>query len=137
MALAFSVIAAVALFFAGCDRGEGANASAEEPEMRADSPSVYMSDPVFTNALAKQRAERREILATNEKLIRQLEAKVEAMRRKLPGASDDAIRIELEKDPEWNSLAKRIKDAQVAFKENRQTTTKLVGERIRPRPVNR
>lgn len=127
VALTLSVIALGSIFIAGCSREE----AKETPQ--ADPPSVYMKDPVFTNALAKQRAERKSILRARDKIMDEVAAKVEAMRAKMPSASDEEIKKELEKDPEWNSLVARAKDVGQAFDENRLKTTKIVGERIAPR----
>lgn len=126
VALTFGVIAMGGVFVTGCSREE----SVEKP--KADPPSVYMKDPVFTNALARQRAERREILSAREKIMEQVRARVDAMRAKMPKASDEEIKRELEKDPAWQSLMVRANDIGKAYEENRLKTTEIVGDRIRP-----
>lgn len=127
VALTFSVIAMGSVFFAGCSRDEAVDVPTADP------PSVYMKDPVFTNALAVQRAARHRLLSSRDKLIAEMEARVKAMREKMKGMSDEVVKAELEKDPAWNSLVKRVSDLNAAFDENRKATTKIVGDRIRPR----
>lgn len=129
-ALAFGAMAIGGVFVAGCSRDE-------EPEPpKADPPATYMKDPAFTNALARQRAERREILASRESVLKQVRERVDAMREKMPEASDEEIKKVLEQDPEWQSLMARASDIGRAYEENRQATTKIVGERLAPRKQN-
>lgn len=126
VALTLVVMALGGVFFAGCSRDE-------EAKPQADPPSVYMKDAVFTNALATQRAARGAILRARTKLVAEMEARVDAMREKLKGASDEAVKKELEKDPAWNSLVKRVTDLNTAFEDNRKETTGIVAERLKPR----
>lgn len=126
VALMLGIIAMGSVFIAGCSREEAAE------KLKADPPSVYMKDPVFTNALARQRAERREILSAREKIMEQVRARVDAMRAKMPKASDEEIKRELEKDPAWQSLMARASDIGKAYEDNRLKTTEIVGDRIRP-----
>lgn len=126
VALTFGVVALGGVIVAGCSREEAPAVP------KADPPSVYMKDPVFTNALAVQRAARQKILSVREKLVVEMESRVDAMREKMKGASDESVKKELEKDPAWNSLVKRVKDLNTVFEENRLKTTKIVGDRIRP-----
>ena len=124
--LALGAMAAWAVLLAGCSREE---TSASRP----GAPSLDMKDPSFRKALDEKRAERNAVLGLREKLMQELEKRVDAMRAKMPGADDAAVKKELEKDPEWNSLIKRISDADAAFDDNRKATTKLVSERLVPR----
>lgn len=118
------------VLLAGCD---GEKAPSQEPAVKVDPPSVYMKDPAFRGALKKQDAARAELTGVLDKLLGELEQRVDAMRAKKPGADDAAVKKELEKDPEWVSLVKRIEDANAALEDNRKATTKLVGDRIGPR----
>lgn len=129
-ALALGAMVLGSVVVVGCSRDE-----APEPP-KADPPSVYMKDSVFTNALARQRAERREILASRERVLEQVRERVDAMREKMPEASDEEIKKVLEQDPEWQSLMARANDIGRAYEENRQTTTKIVGERLAPKKQN-
>ena len=113
---------------AGCQREGSGSASAAAP--KADPPDVYMKDPVFQKALADKRQERNGILSVRRRLVEEAEKKVEAMKAKMPGADETAIKAELEKDPEWVSLIARVESANDAYNENRLATTKIVGERI-------
>lgn len=128
---ALGAMALFAVVFTGCKPEEP---SPKPPVMKADPPSVYMKDKDFRKALEEKRAERAEVLGVREKLLAELEKRVDAMRAKLPGADDEAVRKELEKDPEWNSLIKKIEDANLAYDDNRRAATKIVRDRLAPRP---
>ena len=91
-----------------------------------------MNDPAFQKALAGQRAERMDYLKTRTKLVSAMKAKVDAMRAKMPGADDAAVKAELEKDSEWVSLEERVTDLNTVLEENRSRTTRIVGDRIAP-----
>ena len=128
--LVLGTIAAGALWFAGCNREE----EVKKPlPSKADPPSVYMKDPEFRAALDKKRVARMEVLGAREKLLQELEQRVDAMREKMPGADDAAVKEALEQDPEWNSLVKRIADTNAAFDDNRKATTKIVAKRLAAR----
>lgn len=129
---ALGAMALFAVVLTGCSKSE--EPLAKPPVVKADPPSVYMKDKDFRAALDEKRAERQQVLGVREKLLAELEKRVDAMRAKMPGADDAAVKKELEKDPEWNSLIKKIEDANAAFDDNRKATTKIVGDRIAPRP---
>lgn len=129
---ALGAMALFAVVLTGCSKPE--EPSATPPVKKADPPSVYMKDKGFRKALDEKRAERQQVLGVREKLLAELEKRVEAMRTKMPGADDAAVKKELEKDPEWNSLIKKIGDANAAFDDNRKATTKIVGDRLSARP---
>lgn len=93
-------------------------------------PQEYMKDPVFREKLASERHQRDQILAQRGELVRELEAKSKAMQEKMPGASEAEIVAELEKDPEWNSLVKRVEDLTTAADERRAASLKIVRERL-------
>lgn len=95
-------------------------------------PEEYMHDPVFRETLKRQRAERTELLRQRAAVVRKLEAMSKAMVAKMPGASDEAVVAELEKDPEWRSLAKRADDLVKAFDEKRAETLQTVRDRVVP-----
>ncbi len=130
--IVLGAMAVMAFVLTGCQREETAPVAAPT---KADPPEVYMKDPVFQKALAEKRAVKNEILARRETLLNELESRVDAMRKAMPGADDAAVKAALEKDPDWNSLVKRIEDLNEAYNDNRKATTKIVGERLAPHPV--
>lgn len=93
-------------------------------------PQEYMKDPVFREKLATERLQRDQMLAQRGALVRKLEAKSRAMQEKMPGASEAEIVAALEKDPEWNSLVKRVEDLTAAADESRAASLKIVRERL-------
>jgi len=156
--LMLGIMAAIGNFVAGCSREAEAEKSMPP---KSDPPSVYMKDKDFRAALEVKNQKRKEVLGVREKLLQELEKRVDAMREKLSAAGregtpgtesagregtpgtesagtpvevDDAmVKKELEKDPEWNSLIKRIEDTNAAYDDNRKAATKLVAERLAAR----
>jgi len=132
--LALGAMAVAFLFLAGCSREE---AGRKPPLSRADPPSVYMKDANFRAALDAKGVERKELFGVREKLVAEMEKRVDAMRAKLRKAAaavdDAAVKKELEKDPEWRSLVKRVEDLNEACEDNRKAATKLVAERLAPK----
>ena len=126
-------LAIVLSLLCGCTKEEPAGAT----EVAADPPSVYMKDPAFTNALAEKRAARNEVLAAREAILQQLEKLSADMRAAMPGADEAALLKELEKNPDWNSLRKRLDEAQAAFEENRKATLSVVRERLAPKKISK
>lgn len=117
----------------GCSKEEPREAAAPAaPEL--PKAEEYMKDPVFRERLKAQRAERGELLAQRAQVVRRLEAMSKAMMEKMPGASEAEVVAELEKDPEWRSLAKRADELVTAFEEKRAETLKTVRERLAPQP---
>lgn len=131
---ALPTLAAMLLLACGCTEEEKPQGALYAP---ADPPSVYMKDAAFTNALAEKRAARNEVMAAREAVLQRLEKMSADMRAAMPGADDAALLKELEKNPEWNSLRKRLDDAQAALEENRQATTKIARDRIAPKKISK
>lgn len=98
-----------------------------------------MDDVTFRTNLTARREAREALAAVHAKLARQMKAMVDAKLRELkvgdkPSEADLArVKAELEKDPEWNSLYARCKDAAQAIKENRRDAMRLVGARLNPK----
>ena len=130
---ALCAIGLLSLVLQGCKPQEGKDSRAAGRAVEADPPEVYMNDPVFRKALAEQSGERKELARLRNRLRTEMVAKIEAMKAKMPEADDAAIKAELEKDPEWNDLYRKITDANEAIEDNRKHTTKIVGERIAPK----
>lgn len=121
-----------ALCFQGCERVQPA------PEPPRESPASYMNDAAFRTNLVERREAREELGRIHAKLARQMKAMVDAKFRELkidnPTEGDVArVKAELEKDPEWNSLYARCKDAAEAITDNRRGALRAVRERIAPR----
>ena len=60
--------------------------------------------------------------------IEHMKKMVDAMREKMPGASDDEVLAALEKEQEWRSLRCRIVDLETASADNRRRTAEVVRE---------
>ena len=109
------------LFILGCDRGDsGASSVPAEPSRRGagrSSPEETLA--ACSNRIDECRVENRRLLAKRETLVASMERMVDAMREKMPGADDAAVKAELEKDPEWNSLYRRVESLGKAVDDNR------------------
>lgn len=127
---ALPTLAGVLFLLCGCTKEE-------EPRAVADAPSVYMKDPAYAAAKADVMASRGEVVSARETLIAEMSARVEAVRAKMPGADEEAIKAELEKDPEWRSLEKRMNDANAAYEDNLSKAHKLIGDRIAPKKISK
>lgn len=137
------VTGALALAFllvGGCTKEEPQAVAPSEPSTEAalPKPEEYMKDPVFRQKLVEQREARKTLLSQRMKLVKQLEAKSLAMQAAMPGATDAEIVAALEKDPEWNSLVKRVEDLVTAADENRAETLETVRARLTtPQPISK
>ena len=120
-------------FLAGCRKGEE-EASASVPPT---APESYMNDPEFTARLKEQRSARLELMKSRTALVEEMKKVVEATKARLPGRSDAEVKAALEADVEWISLRKRVADLNAAMEENRLRTTKIVGDRIRPKDISK
>ena len=126
VSFALCVMGVVVLFFAGCDK------RSDEAAVPSSSPESYMNDKAFRSKLDSMRKEREGLAQVRVKLIKELKAKVDAVRVKNPKADDAALKALLAKDAEYVSLEKRVADLGTAIEENRLQATKIVGRRIAP-----
>ena len=110
----------------------GCRKEKEEEKPSSSSPEVYMNDPVFQKALGDRRTERKDLVLARAKIVEEMKAKVDAMRAKMPGADDAAVKAALGKDSEWTSLEQRVIDLNTALEENRRRTTRIVHDRLAP-----
>ena len=131
VAFALFAIACTVFLSSGCTRDEEvrepAQPSAEEPVKQL----ARMEDPAYREALDKRRDARKELLGVRQRLVSQMEAKIAAAKERL-GTEDEAVlKVELEKDPEWNSLYERVEDLNTALEDERKRTSALVRDRIK------
>ena len=126
--------AAAALLAAGCGREPGDGPEKGSPpaagEERAEIPAkptglatAYRENPEFRKALDELAERRKELAKTRNRLVAEMRTKIDAVRARLgEGATDAAIKLELEKDEAWNALFKKVKDVNTAFDDIRQKT---------------
>lgn len=117
----------------GCEK----EAPQDVAETTVEPASSYMNDPAYAAAKADIMAARANVVAVREKLISEMTQRAEAMRAKMPGADEATVKAALEKDPEWNSLAKRMEDANAAYEDNLSKAHKLIGDRIAPKKISK
>lgn len=101
------------LLMAGCGSDEETQSGA------TPSNGAVMDDATFATEVKANRKERTKILLTREKLIARMEAMAEELSKRMPEADLETLRKELEKDPEWNSLCRKVEDFNTLFEENR------------------
>lgn len=141
------LIAAVAFaFVVGCgrDAGEAEKAAAEptpaavEPAPAAEltEPKTAMEllkDPDFRPKLDASAAERRRLLSIRARITERMETLIAEAKSRL-GTEDEAVlKVELEKNPEWNSLYRRCEDVNQALHEQRRKITGELSRRMNPR----
>ncbi len=110
------------LCFRGCGKGgESDNAAAQAALAEARKAEL--------DAKMRESYERRiEIAQVREVIAEQMRKMVDAMREKMPGASDDEVLAALEKEQEWRSLRRRIVDLETANADNRRRTGEVLRE---------
>lgn len=121
-------MAMLSFAFSGCERKEKSVPATQGAQM--DPPEVYMKDAEFRGKLDAEKQKRMELFKTRAKLVDEMQAKIDAVRAKMPTAEPPAVKAELEKDPEWNSLYKRVEDLNAALNDNRLKATAIVHERM-------
>ena len=132
VAFALFAIACTVFFSNGCTRDEEAREPAQpSAEEKPVQELSRMEDPAYREALDKRRDARKELLGVRQRLVSQMEAKIAAAKERL-GTDDEAVlKVELEKDPEWNSLYERVEDLNTALEDERKRASALVRERIK------
>jgi len=109
-----------------CFRGCGNGGEPDNTAVPAASPAERRAE---LDAKMRESYERRvEIAKVREAIAGQMRKMVDAMREKMPGASDDAVLAALEKEPEWASLRRRIVDLETANADNRRRTGEVLRE---------
>lgn len=131
-----TVLLAVALgFLSGCGKEKPEASSSEAPR---HSPESYMKDPAFRKSLADKRSERGELAKARNIVVARMTEMIEAKLKekgidKPTDADLDAIKVELERDPEWKSLYQRCLDANQAIQDNLKQAQAIARQRITPR----
>ena len=137
---AASLLLSILFFAGGCGCGKN-----EPPKPEENLPTVVtnrMADPAYLQELEGIRRKQSELAAERGQVVMRMEQKVAAVKEKLPkGATDAAIRAELEKDPEWKALEKenenRIQKIQANLEEARTAVrARLAKEREAQRAVS-
>lgn len=106
------------LCFRGCGKGGEPDNAAAQAARKAE-----------LDAKMRESYERRiEIAQVRGVIVEQMRKMVDAMREKMPGASDDEVLAALEKEPEWRSLRRRIVDLETANADNRRRTGEVLRE---------
>jgi len=115
---------ALALVFSGCRKEAEKPSASSSSALPANSPAVYMNDPVFRKQLADGRREREAVLRERAPLVARMEALAKA---------HDGKREELEKLDEWNDLYKQVEALNAKYEKARRRQLKVAADRLNPK----
>ena len=128
VAFALIAIASLAFLSVGCSRDEGSR-EASGAAAGEVSPS-RMDDPEYVAGLNAHNDVRKELMKTRQSLVSKMEAMIADAKVRL-GTDDEAVlKVELEKDAEWNSLYNRVIDIDKAIEDNRARASTFIRNRI-------
>lgn len=113
-----------ALVFQGCKKEPA------KPVPPPHAPESYMNDPEFRGKLATERAEHVKLVRESNKIAAKMKAKVDALRERLQTEDPARLKVELEKDPEWNALYAQCTNANARVETHRKETLGVVRERL-------
>ena len=117
---AAAVFAAV---WTGCSREE-----AQEPQL--DPVKDRLADPVYRAQIDAAIAERGDLIKNRAAIAAEMEKMIAAVKARMPGATDDAVKAELEKNPVWNDLYKQCEDANAAIEAQSARSREMIRQRI-------
>jgi len=111
-----------ALCLTGC-RKESEQPSKPSAKLPANSPAVFMNDPVFRKQLSDKRQELQAIVKERAPLVARMEQMVRDHKENL---------AELQKIDEWNDLHKKIVALNEKYEQTRQRQLKIAAEKLAP-----
>lgn len=130
VAVAVAAIVCLVVVFYGCSRKnepapEGENKPAAEGEV-----VNRLEDPQYRAALDERLNAQKELTTLRYRLVTEMQAKIAAAKERLATEDEAVLKAELEKDPEWNSLYKRVEDLNTALEDERKRAEAVVRNRI-------
>ena len=94
-----------------------------------------MQDEDFRREMDAANSDRRKLMKIRLAIVDRMQAKIDAAQERL-GTTDEAVlKVELEKDPEWNSLYRRCEDVNQALSERRHQFVAEMSRRMNPKRV--
>ncbi len=118
--LAAAVCAAV---WTGCSRDE-------EQEPQGSGVENRLEDPVYRAQIDAAIAERGNLMRGRAMVVAEMEKMIDDMKAQMPGATDEAIKAELEKNPVWNDLYKQCENANAAIEAQAARSREMIRQRI-------
>ena len=115
--------AVCAAVWTGCSREE-----AQEPQL--DPVKDRLADPVYRAQIDAAIAERGDLIKNRAAIVAEMEKVIAAVKARMPGATDDAVKAELEKNPAWNDLYKQCEDANAAIEAQSARSREMIRQRI-------
>ena len=130
VAFALIAIASLAFLSVGCSRDEGSREGSGAAAGDGSAGVERMSDPEYVTGLNAHNDVRKELMKTRQSLVSKMEAMIADAKVRL-GTDDEAVlKVELEKDAEWNSLYNRVIDIDKAIEDNRARASTFIRNRI-------
>ena len=131
VAFAVIAIASVAVLCGGCSRDEEPREASGAAAGEASAVTIErMADAEYVAGLSAHDNVRRELLKTRQSLVGRMQAMIADAKARI-GTDDEAVlKVELEKDPEWNSLYNRVVDIDKAVEDNRARASAFIRNRI-------
>ena len=129
VAFASIAIATVAFLFAGCTRDE-------EPRKAPDTPAgevreiERLKDPAYKAALDARFEAQSELMRTRSRLVARMETMIADAKARLGTADESVLKVELEKDSEWNSLYSRVTDLDKALGDEHNRVAEIIRRRM-------
>lgn len=120
----------------GSDEPQQGNNAPEQP---AVSGAEVLKNPEYQREMGALKRASAVIAGQRMQLLKKMETMAAAKRSLMPSADEAKLRAELDKDPEWVSLVKRMDDLTEAYQDNQKARLATVRKYIAPedQPVSK
>lgn len=130
VAVAVAAIVCLVVVFYGCSRKNGPAPEGENKPAAEGEVVSRLEDPQYRAALDERLDAQKELTKLRYRLVTEMQAKIAAAKERLATEDEAVLKAELEKDPEWNSLYKRVEDLNTALEDERKRAEAVVRNRI-------
>lgn len=130
VAIAVVAIVCLVVVFYGCSRKNGPAPEGENKPAAEGDVVSRLEDPQYCAALDERLDAQKELTKLRYRLVTEMQNKIAAAKERLATEDEAVLKAELEKDPEWNSLYKRVEDLNTALEDERKRAEAVVRNRI-------
>lgn len=130
VAIAVVAIVCLVVVFYGCSRKNGPAPEGENKPAAEGDVVSRLEDPQYRAALDERLDAQKELTKLRYRLVTEMQNKIAAAKERLATEDEAVLKAELEKDPEWNSLYKRVEDLNTALEDERKRAEAVVRNRI-------
>lgn len=130
VAIAVAAIVCLVVVFYGCSRKNGPAPEGENKPAAEGDVVSRLEDPQYRAALDERLDAQKELTKLRYRLVTEMQNKIAAAKERLATEDEAVLKAELEKDPEWNSLYKRVEDLNTALEDERKRAEAVVRNRI-------